>query len=83
MGKTVKKIVSFSPIKELFKAPEVKMPGPDAKQIAAATLQSNLSKDLGLENVAQVDVGGAQYSADDNRRKRKAGGGVSGSLGIL
>lgn len=67
----------------LMPTPDINIPGPDPSQIAAANLQNNLSQDLGLENVANVEVGGQDISESASKRRRQGQGGVSSSLGIV
>lgn len=66
-----------------IKMPDVNIPGPSPEEIANANLQRNLSTDLGMENIPDVEIGGTVGSESDTRRKRKASAGVSSSLGII
>ena len=57
-------------------------PGTDPRLLEQQQLQTNLSRDLGLENLPDVQVGGAAISQDSTRKRRAGRGGVSSSLGI-
>lgn len=80
MSKVVRKVANVIGLG----APEIKVPGPSKEQMQAAQLQSNLSQDLGLENVPTVETGGTMTAADTlgKKKTKMAGSGLSSSLGL-